>query len=415
MGFFDNIGQPKSVKYAKFLEVLNWMRSTKKEDFGFVSTFNGLTTGPTILRPFDTNKFRIRDLSTGQSEYRDYTENEFYIAEEIIAKTLFKINDDYTISFHRGVYFHKIDSIPFKLANNNSICISQVGDAIFDAIPEIVNNMWIYNAYRSNKTISFKNLKKCNAFTISKLSQGKDLKGLGDITVKAGITIKNCTKLETTEGIPEVINSNFNHSIFISGCPILRDINITKGVEGIKIFVDKNCKEVKTVSALPNNTAIFMCKTVPMSEITKLPSIVKFVELSDYKGRGDVEIVAQSNSRDDVIAGLKEIIDDINSKKWRFFDDLWAIITYFGLCDYAIKGSKRMGNREPSNYVENGMIRAYDPTGTVMCYGYKAYGIQHTSIKNGVCNYLNRLGVKYMFVNDDPKKKKENEYIKIIM
>ena len=415
MGFFGNIGQVKAVKYAKYLEILNWMRSTKKEDFGFISFFNGSSMGPSVLRPFDTNNnnFQVKNLSTGQ--WRDLREDEFYKLEEDIAQALFKINDDYTISFPRGVYFHKIDSIPFKLANNNSICISQVKDAIFDAIPEIVNDMWIHNAYRSDKTISFKNLKKCKSFTISKLSQGKDLKGLSNIKVEESIIIKNCAKLETTSGMPEVINSDFSNSINISGCPVLTDINIEKGVDGIKIFVDKNCKEVRTVTALPNNTAIFMCKTVPMSEITKLPSTVKFVELSDYKGRGDVEIIAHSNSRDEVIAGLKEIIDDINAKNWRFFDDLWAVITYFGLCDYAIKGSKRMGGYEPSQYVENGMIHSYDPIGSEVCYGYRAYGIQRTSIKKGVCNYLNKLGVKYVFVNDDPKKKKENEYIKIIM
>ena len=409
MGFFNNIGQAKSVKYAKYLEILNWMRSTKKEDFGLVSAFNGSSTGPSILRPFDTNAHRIKDMSTGQ--YRDLNEEEFYRAEEEIARTLFKINDDFTILFapNRGVYFHKIDSLPFKLANNNSICISQVKDAIFDAIPEVVNDLWIHNAYRSDKTISFKNLKKCKSFTISKLSQVKDLKGLSNIKVDGSIIIKNCAKLETTSDMPEIINTYFDTAINISSCPVLTDINIEKGAEGIKIFVDKNCKEVKTVTALPNNTAIFMCKTIPMSEIKKLSSVVKFVELSDYKGRGDVEIVAQSNSRDEVIAGLKEIIDNINAKKWRFFDDLWAVITYFGLCDYAMKG------REPSEYVENGMIHAYDPAGTVINYGYRAYGIQHASIKKGVCNYLNKLGVKYVFVNDDPKKKKENEYIKIIM
>lgn len=415
MGFFGNIGQSKAVKYAKYLEILNWMRSLKKEDFGFISSFNGSSMGPSILRPFDANNinFRVKNLSTGQ--WRDLNEDEFYKLEEDIAQALFKINDDYTISFAKGVYFHKIDSIPFKLANNNSICISQVKDAIFDAIPEVVNDLWIHNAYRSDKTISFKNLKKCNSFIISKLSQGKDFKGLSDIKVEGSIIIKNCAKLETTEGLPEVINSDFNNSINISGCPILTDINIAKGVDGIKIFVDKSCKEVRTVSALPNNTAIFMCKTVPMSEITKLSSTVKFVELSDYKGRGDVEIIAKSNNRDEVIAGLKEIIDSINAKKWQFFDDLWAVITYFGLCDYAVKGSQRMTSRGPSEYVENGMIHSYDPVGSQVCYGYGAYGIQRTNIKKGVCNYLNKLGVKYVFVNDDPKKKKENEYIKIIM
>ena len=413
MGFFGNIGQTKAVKYAKYLEILNWMKSTKKEDFGFISSFMGSSMGPSLLRPFDTHVIQVRDLSTG--EYRDLNEEEFYNAEEEIGRTLFKINDDYTISFPRGVYFHKIDSIPFKLANNNSICISQVKDAIFDAIPEIVNHMWIHNAYRTDKTISFKNLKKCETFTISKLSQGKDLKGLDDIRVEGNIIIKNCAKLETTSGMPELVNNNFSNSINISGCPVLTDINIAKGGEGAKIFIDKSCKEVRTVSALPNNTAIFMCKTVPMSEIKKLSSVVKFVELSDYKGRGDVEIVAHSNSRDEVIAGLKEIIDGINAKNWRFFDDLWAVITYFGLCDYAIKGSKRIGGYEPSQYVENGMIHSYDPIGSEVCYGYRAYGIQRTSIKKGVCNYLNKLGVKYVFVNDDPKKKKENEYIKIIM
>ena len=413
MGFFGNIGQTKAVKYAKYLEILNWMKSTKKEDFGLVSSFNGSSMGPSILRPFDTHAVQIRDLSSGQ--YRDLNEEEFYNAEEEIGRTLFKINDDYTISFPRGVYFHKIDSIPFKLANNNSICISQVKDAIFDAIPEIVNHMWIHNAYRTDKTVSFKNLKKCETFTISKLSQGKDLKGLDDIRVEGNIIIKNCAKLETTSGMPELVNNNFSNSINISGCPVLTDINIAKGGEGAKIFIDKSCKEVRTVSALPNNTAIFMCKTVPMSEIKKLSSVVKFVELSDYKGRGDVEIATQSNSRDEVIAGLKEIIDDINAKKWRFFDDLWAVITYFGLCDYAVKGSQRMTSRSASEYVENGMIHSYDPVGSQVCYGYRAYGIQRTSIKKGVCNYLNKLGVKYVFVNDDPKKKKENEYIKIIM
>lgn len=414
MGFFGNIGQAKSVKYAKFLEILNWMRSTKKEDFGFVHSFNGSSMGPSILRPFDANNnFQVKNLSTGQ--WRDLNEDEFYKLEEDIAQALFKINDDYTISFAKGIYLHKIDSLPFKLANNNSICLSQVKDAIFDAVPEVVNAMWIHNAYRADKTISFKNLKKCTSFTISKLSQGKNLKGLSDIKVEGSIIIKNCAKLETTEGLPEVTNSDFNNSINISGCPVLTDINIAKGVEGIKIFIDKNCKEVRTVTALPNNTAIFMCKTIPMSEIKKLSSVVKFVELSDYKGRGDVEVIAKSNSRDEVIAGLKEIIDGINAKNWRFFDDLWAVITYFGLCDYAIKGSKRMSSYEPSQYVENGMIHAYDPIGSEVCYGYRAYGIQRTSIKKGVCNYLNKLGVKYVFVNDDPKKKKENEYIKIIM
>ena len=152
-----------------------------------------------------------------------------------------------------------------------------------------------------------------------------------------------------------------------------------------------------------------------MSEIKKLSSVVKFVELSAYKGRGDVEVIAKSKSRDEVIAGLKEIIDGINAKNWRFFDDLWAVITYFGLCDYAVKGSQRMSSSGPSEYVENGMIHSYDPVGSEVCYGYRAYGIQRTSIKKGVCNYLNKLGVKYVFVNDDPKKKKENEYIKIIM
>ena len=413
MGFFGNIGQAKSVKYAKFLEVLNWMRSTKKEDFGFVHFFNGSSMGPGITRPFDTHEYQVRDLSTGQ--YRDINEEEFYKEQEYVERELFKINDDYTILFAKGIYLHKIDSLPFKLANNNSICLSQVKDAIFDAIPEVVNEMWIYNAYRTDKTVSFKNLKKCKAFTISKLSQGKNLKGLSDIKVEGSIIIKNCAKLETTEGIPEVTNSDFNNSINISGCPVLTDINIAKGVEGIKIFIDKNCKEVRTVTALPNNTAIFMCKTIPMSEIKKLSSVVKFVELSDYKGRGDVEVVAKSKSRDEVIAGLKEIIDGINAKKWRFFDDLWAVITYFGLCDYAVKGSQRMSSSGPSEYVENGMIHSYDPVGSEVCYGYRAYGIQRTSIKKGVCNYLNKLGVKYVFVNDDPKKKKENEYIKIIM
>ena len=414
MGFFGNIGQSKAVKYAKFLEVLNWMRSTKKEDFGFVHSFNGSSMGPSILRPFDANNnFQVKNLSTGQ--WRDLNEDEFYKLEEDIARALFKINDDYTILFAKGIYLHKIDSLPFKLANNNSICLSQVKDAIFDAVPEVVNEMWIYNAYRTDKTVSFKNLKKCKAFTISKLSQGKDLKGLSNVKVEGSIIIKNCAKLETTEGLPEVTNSDFNNSINISGCPVLTDINIAKGVEGIKIFIDKNCKEVRTVTALPNNTAIFMCKTIPMSEIKKLSSVVKFVELSDYKGRGDVEVIAKSNSRDEVIAGLKEIIDGINAKNWRFFDDLWAVITYFGLCDYAVKGSQRMSSCEPSEYVENGMIHSYDPIGSEVCYGYRAYGIQRTSIKKGVCNYLNKLGVKYVFVNDDPKKKKENEYIKIIM
>ena len=126
MGFFGNIGQAKSVKYAKFLEVLNWMRSTKEEDFGFVHFFNGSSMGPSILRPFDTNNnnFRVKNLSTGQ--WRDLNEDEFYKLEEDIAQALFKINDDYTISFAKGVYFYKIDSIPLKLANNNSICISLV-------------------------------------------------------------------------------------------------------------------------------------------------------------------------------------------------------------------------------------------------------------------------------------------------
>ena len=413
MGFFGNIGQAKSVKYAKYLEILNWMRSTKKEDFGLVHFFNSSSNGPELLRPFDKLSCQVRDMSTGQ--YRDLTEEEFYETEEEVARSLFRINDDYTISFPRGVYFHKIDSLPFKLANNNSICISQVKDVIFDAIPAVVNDLWIHNAYRADKTVSFKNLKKCKSFTISKLSQGKNLKGLSDIKVEGSIIIKNCAKLETTEGLPEVTNSDFNNSINISGCPALTDINIPKGVEGIKIFVDKNCKEVRTVTALPNNTAIFMCKTVPMSEIKKLSSVVRFVELLDYKGRGDVEVIAKSKSRDEVIAGLKEIIDGINAKKWRFLDDLWAVITYFGLCDYAVKGSQRMSNREPSEYVENGMIHSYDPVGSEVCYGYRAYGIQRTSIKKGVCNYLNKLGVKYVFVNDDPKKKKENEYIKIVM
>ena len=108
-------------------------------------------------------------------------------------------------------------------------------------------------------------------------------------------------------------------------------------------------------------------------------------------------------------------IDGINAKRWQFFDDLWAVITYFGLCDYAVKGSQRISSREPSEYVENGRIHAYDPVGSEVCYGYRAYGIQRPCIKKGVCNYLNKLGVKYVFVNDDPKKKKENEYIKIIM
>lgn len=416
MGFFGNIGQAKSVKYAKYLEILNWMRSTKKEDFGLVVFFNGSSYGPdlSLSRPFDFHMHQIKvDSLTGQ--WRDFNEEEFYEAEEEIARTLFKINDDYTISFAKGIYLHKIDSIPFKLANNNSICISQVKNAIFDAIPEVVNNLWIHNAYRTDKTVSFKNLKKCKSFTISKLSQGKDLKGLSNVKVEGSIIIKNCAKLETTEGMPEIINSDFSNSINISGCPVLTDINIPKGVEGIKIFIDKNCKEVRTVTALPNNTAIFMCKTVPMSEIKKLSSVVRFVELSDYKGRGDAEIITHSNSRDEVIAGLKGIIDGINAKNWNFFDDLWAVITYFGLCDYAIKGSKKIRGRIPSEYVENGMIHAYDPVGTEVCYGYMAYGIQRTCIKKGVCNYLNKLGVKYVFVNDDPKKKKENEYIKIIM
>ena len=76
MGFFGNIGQAKAVKYTKFLEVLNWMRSTKKEDFGFVSYFNGSSTGPSVLRPFDTYAVQVRDLSTGQ--HRDYNEEEFF-------------------------------------------------------------------------------------------------------------------------------------------------------------------------------------------------------------------------------------------------------------------------------------------------------------------------------------------------
>lgn len=66
MGFFGNIGQAKSVKYAKYLEILNWMRSTKKEDFGLVYSFNGSSMGPELSRPFDIHTHQIKvDPLTG--------------------------------------------------------------------------------------------------------------------------------------------------------------------------------------------------------------------------------------------------------------------------------------------------------------------------------------------------------------
>ena len=416
MGFYKNTNTRKANRRAVAETVFKYLSETNGKDFGLVSLsgFNG-----SLARPAGIDFSKVRAFDT-------YINNEpdFYSDEQYTDNSWFRVEDDLKITFKTAVLIHRLSAkdIPFFLSEQNSVCISHVDDDVFDWLPESLNCIWINNAVRSDGSISFKNLKRVGWVSVVGCTKLKSLKGLEDLTAKNNVYIRYNKKLTTTEFAPR-IDSSAKLAIPLSGAaydasgtysitnnPELEEININPKSTVCRIFIDDTCKKVNKVTSLPSSTTMFFCKTLTTADLIPIRDAgteIGYVELADFKGKGDaMKNLTSSASEDSVKDQLKKIVDDIKAKHWRVFDDLYAVLSFYNLEEYA-------GFTEKSRYVEDGMIHSYDPVGERYRINYYASGVHRNNIKNGVCRYLNQLGVKYTIINTGAKAKKETEFIKI--
>lgn len=417
MGFYKNTNTGKANRRAVAGVVFKYLRETSCKDFGLTS-LNGFNGSFAIPTGTDFTKVRVFDTYINDPDsYPDeqYTDNMW-----------FKVEDNLKITFKQAVLIHRLSAkdIPFFLSEQNSVCISHVADDVFDWLPEQLRCIWINNAVRSNGTISFKNLKSVGWISIVGCTKLTTLKGLEDLEAQNTVYIRYNKRLTSTEfaprinsavrltGIPLSPGASYDASgtYSITNCSELEEININPKSTTSRVFVDDTCKKVNKVTALPSSTTLFFCKTLAVADLIPIRDAgtkISYVELADFKGKGDdMRNLTSSASEDSVKDQLKKIVDDIKAKHWRVFDDLYAILSFYNLEDYA-------GFTEKSRYVEDGMIHSYDPVGESYRINYYASGVHRNNIKNGVCRYLNQLGVKYTIVNTGAKTKKETEFIKI--
>ena len=416
MGFYKNTNTGKANRRAVAESVFKFLKETNCKNFGLTSLngFNG-----SLARPVGT------DFSKGRTLDTYINDPDIYLDEQYTDNMWFKVDDDLKITFKSAVIIHRLSAkdIPFYLSEQNSVCISHVDDDVFDWLPESLNCIWINNAIRSNGSISFKNLKRVDWVSVVGCTKLKSLKGLEDLTAKSNVYIRYNKNLTTTEFAPR-IDSSVKLAITLTGAgydtlsgtysftnnPELEEININPKSTTCRIFIDDTCKKINKVTSLPSSTSMFFCKTLTAADLIPLRDAgteIGYVELADFKGKGDaMKSLISSASEDSVKDQLKKIVDDIKAKHWRIFDDLYAILSFYNLERYA-------GFTEKSRYVEDGMIHSYDPVGERYRINYYASGVHRNNIKNGVCRYLNQLGVKYTIVNTGTKAKKETEFIKI--
>lgn len=412
MGFYKNANTGKANRRAVAEMVFNYLKEANCKDFGLTSLsgFNGSYAMPAGT---DFSKTKFIDPYINRSDYPEeqYTDN-----------TWFRVEDDLKITFKFAVLIHRLSAkdIPFFLSEQNSVCISHVDDDVFDWLPESLNCIWINNAVRSDGSIRFKNLKRVGWVSIVGCTKLKSLKGLEDLAAQNAVYIKYNKKLTTSEFAPRIDRSiklagsseDYEKDTFysFSNNPELEEININPKSSTCRVFIDSTCKKVNKVTSLPKSVSMFFCKTLTAADLIPIRDAgteIGYVELADFKGKGEaMRSLTSSASEESVKEQLKKIVDDIRAKHWRVFDDLYAILSFYNLEEYA-------GFKEKSRYVEDGMIHSYDPVGERYRINYYASGVQRNNIKNGVCRYLNQLGVKYTIINTGTRAKKETEFIKI--
>lgn len=417
MGFYKNTNTGRANRRAVAEAVFKFLRETNCKDFGLTSLsgFNG-----SFAMPVGTDFTKVRAFDTYINDPDSYPD------EQYTDNLWFKVEDDLKITFKQAVLIHRLSAkdIPFFLSEQNSVCISHVADDVFDWLPESLYCIWINNAVRSNGSISFKNLRKVGWVSVVGCTKLTSLKGLEDLTAQNTVYIRYNKKLTTSEFAPRIDSSikltdspipigakyDASGTYSFTNNPELEEININPKSTVCRIFIDDTCKKVNKVTALPSSTSLFFCKSLTAADLIPIRDTgtkIGYVELADFKGKGDdMKNLTSSASEDSVKDQLKKIVDDIKAKHWRIFDDLYAILSFYNLEDYA-------GFTEKSRYVENGMIHSYDPVGESYRINYYASGVHRNNIKNGVCRYLNQLGVKYTIVNTGAKAKKETEFIKI--
>lgn len=418
MGFFKNTGVTKNAKFYMYKTITEWIIDAQsKGNFRFVShhDFLGKVAGPTAFMNYS---YKYAGFPYGDPTVENYMDDQ-----------VVHINDDLTVWFSMPVYIHRLAELPefMRFASNNDnnrycgqFCLSQVSDGVFDAIPESVTSIWIQNAYRKNKTIALPRVKTCGRMWINNVSQIKDFEGLGHIQIQGQITVKNCNKLESTKGLPGIfpqeVNDSSMYTIGFSGCKNLKDIDIVNTHPTTRIFFDSKMP-IETITHLPSEFAYLLCNQITKEDLKKTGARIKYVEVGDYKGKGEDIINASTSANSEtVVEKLKEMVKELESKKWRVFEDLRAVITAYGLHEWCLQNinARTYGYNVESPYVENGMIHSYDPVGEVVRYGYYGSGVRRECIKNGVCKILNNLGVGYTIINTNPRKKKEFEFIKIM-
>ncbi len=415
MGFFNNIDTKGANKRAIADIVFNFLMNVSEKNFGIfpIHSFNGSNTLPNVWT--NLKNLLQRYYIDNDTEDSKFINNEF-----------FRIEDDLTVAFTHGVLIHDLkEDIPFNLSVHNSICLAHVDDKIFDMLPESLYNLWINNACRSNGDLSFKNLKTvCEYLYIVNNTKLTSIKGLKDVVVGCNVWLRYNKKLTSTEGLPSI---NFNVSdrkihdsrydntglYRITNNPVLEEVNIPKNATLVKVFIDESNPKINKLTSLPEHINLFWSKCFSSEDVIELKNNQKldidYLEISDFKGQGkDIKAITSSTSTQSVKAQLKKIVDDIKAKHWRVFDDLYAVLSFYNLEEYA-------GFTQKSRYLENGMIHSYDPEGELYAVSYRVYAIRRNSIKNGVCRYLNQLGVKYKIINTgtNARSKKTDEYIKI--
>ena len=404
MGFYKNMGSSRDRVAKNVYSFI--MNASATKQFGLFGIFEfecaGIASDP---RRLDINAVKRPNWS--------------FIKDTSCDNIYYTVNEDLTVRFHTAIYFCDItaDKIPFKLDESNSISLVKCSDDMLDYLPEKCSNLWLYNTCRKDKSISFARLKEVTRLFI--VSSGTRLTKFNCDNVTANtVKIINCPKLTSTTGMPVLVDSNSTcgvAGVAIRGKneSIALDVK-SKATYPAEIFVDKKIENVPVIS-LPKNISIFNCQGALLKDVVATGADIKHVECKDYKGRGEdiVNLSSTSNSINDAKEKLKGILDELISKKWNMFNDLRAVATYFDMIDYWNDNVQLAYKKvTKSACVRDGRIYCVDPEG--QCFTNRFGGVSYPSIKSGITNYLNKIGVKYTIGNDNPRKSKIDEYVKIV-
>lgn len=412
MGFFTNIGNEKAVKLILAEDTIKFIKENGKNIF--VVRGNTVTSAPELSYDGDAI---VNNL---ESQMRRAGDNEA-IEKIKLNNQYFTITDNNKVMFHAPMCFYKINELPpFNADNSNMLILKACGDAMMDWLPESLQILNLLNTHRKSGEFGFKNLKFVNHLIIAGDTHAKSLKGLEDLKVYC-LSLKNCTKLTTTSGAPivgTIPTENPNHSsiksytvlpetasVSISSCKELQEIDIqSKKNIKVNVFItEKTCPKINKVTSLPDKVGFIGCKNLSSGDFKDIKSEIDYIEICDFKGKGSELFNRHLSSREEVVEKLKKMVDELVVKHWRVFDDLAAVLTFYGLDEYA--------KIEKSEYVQNGMIRCYSCM--VDRGGRYNHDFVRDNIKKGVTRYLNQLGVQYKIINTDPKKSKDYEYIQI--